>query len=378
MEVSTDSSAYQQGRPVLIRKRSDRSSFQEWKIFIVLVAGVLAFLFVVFSFMMGVLFINLFSQKPITGTQITQYEVAAGFPQSAKQYLPIYQEAGEQYGVPWHILAAIHKVETDFGRNLSVSSVGATGHTQFMDKTWVGWSYPGGTKLGDLPDNIDITDPALIKKYGGYGVDANGDGKADPYDPVDAIHATAKYLAANHQPGDDWFARRGAVWQYNHDYDNYVLKVKKYSETFASPVVTVSGSRYATGQFVWPVPGGTLTSSFGTRFHPLKKVYQEHHGIDIGKELGAPIVASDGGIVVESRAASGYGWIIVLDHGNGYRTLYAHMEEKDVNVEVGEQVAQGQVIALMGSNGWSTGPHLHFEIRKDGQLLDPEKLVLSP
>lgn len=246
-----------------------------------------------------------------------------------------------------------------------------------MDKSWVGWSYPGGTRLGDLPDSVDITDPKLIAKYGGYGVDANGDGKADPYDPVDAIHATAKYLAAHRKPGEDWFARGGPVWQYNHDYENYVLKVKRYAESYAKPVIKVSAKGLATGTFMWPVPGGRITSEYGYRFHPLKKVHRHHDGIDIAKAAGSPIHASDGGVVVESRASTGYGWVIVIDHGNGFRSLYAHMYPEDVKVEVGQKVGKGQVIALVGSNGWSTGPHLHFEVRKNGQLIDP-KLVISP
>jgi murein DD-endopeptidase MepM/ murein hydrolase activator NlpD len=295
--------------------------------------------------------------------------VAAGFPAYAQKYLAIYQSAGKKYGVPWEILAAIHKVETDFGRDLSVSSVGATGHTQFMDKTWVGWGYPGGTALGDLPDSVDITNPKLIAKYGGMGVDANGDGKANPYDPVDAIHATAKYLAANHSPGEDWFAPKGPVWAYNHDYQHYVLKVKAYAEQFATQVANTAIA--ASGQFLFPVSGGQITSTFGRRFHPIKKVYRTHEGIDIGKGLGTPIMAADNGTVVESRASSGYGSKVVIDHGNGLQTLYAHMYQKDVKVRVGQSVKKGQVIALMGSNGWSTGPHLHFEVHKSGRPVDP-------
>jgi murein DD-endopeptidase MepM/ murein hydrolase activator NlpD len=107
----------------------------------------------------------------------------------------------------------------------------------------------------------------------------------------------------------------------------------------------------------------------------VKKIYQLHEGIDIGAPLGTPILASDEGVVVESRVSIGYGWIIVIDHGNGMQTLYAHMYPGNVKVRVGQKVSKGQVIALVGSNGWSTGPHLHFEVHKNGQLIDPE-LVL--
>lgn len=306
-----------------------------------------------------------------------QWQKSQGFPKIAESYLPIYQAAGKKYGVPWNLLAGIHKVETDFGRNLSVSVVGAKGHMQFMDKTWVGWNYPGGTRLGDLPDSVNITDPKLIQKYGGYGVDANGDGIADPNDPVDAIHAAAKYLAANRKPGVDWYERRGPVWYYNHDYENYVLKVKEYAQTFATPIAEVPSSQLASGQFLWPLPGGRVTSQFGTRFHPIHRTSRFHAGLDIAKNLGAPILASDGGVVIESRAAGGYGWKITIDHGNGYQTVYAHMYSQDVKVSVGEKVAKGQTIALVGSNGWSTGPHLHFEIKRNNRTIDPLTVVKS-
>jgi len=304
-----------------------------------------------------------------------EWKKSKDFPKVAEQYLPIYQAAEKKYGVPWNLLAAIHKVETDFGRDLSVSVVGAKGHMQFMDKTWVGWRYPGGTKLGDLPDSVDITDPKLIQKYGGFGVDANGDGKADPNDPVDAIHAAAKYLASKYQPGMNWYSRRGPVWQYNRDYENYVLKVKEYAETFATPIAEVPASQVATGKFLWPLEGGRITSKFGSRFHPIHKTQRFHDGIDIAQRMGAPILASDGGVVVESRQSGGYGWKITIDHGNGYQTVYAHMYPKDVKVNVGQKVNQGQVIALVGSNGWSTGPHLHFEMKRNQRLIDPLTMI---
>ncbi|MFP3471814.1 lytic murein transglycosylase, partial [Micrococcus sp. SIMBA_144] len=87
-------------------------------------------------------------------------------------------------------------------------------HTQFMPLTWLGWNYPGGDRLGNasIPDSI-LHDPAMIKKYGGYGVDANGDGKADPYDLEDAIFSTANYLSANGASKGDI---EGAVYAYNH------------------------------------------------------------------------------------------------------------------------------------------------------------------
>ncbi|WP_425467121.1 lytic transglycosylase domain-containing protein [Pseudalkalibacillus caeni] len=143
-----------------------------------------------------------------------------------KEYIPIYKEAAESYDVPWKLLAAVHRVETKFSTMDSlVSPKGAVGHFQFMPLTWLGWGYTG-SNLGELnkDDNIDITDPTLIEKYGGYGVDASGDGKADPYNMEDAVHTAAKYLSAN---GASKGELKKAVYAYNHS-EAYVAEVMSY------------------------------------------------------------------------------------------------------------------------------------------------------
>lgn len=134
--------------------------------------------------------------------------------QIPKEYIPIYKAAGEKYNIPWTLIAAIHRVETNFGQDLNTSSVGAIGHTQFMVKTWVGWSFPGGTRLGDasIPKET-LMNPSAISKYGGFGVDGDGDGKADPYNVTDAMYSTANYLAANGGASGNY---QKAVFAYNH------------------------------------------------------------------------------------------------------------------------------------------------------------------
>ncbi|MBA4495335.1 peptidoglycan DD-metalloendopeptidase family protein [Paenactinomyces guangxiensis] len=128
---------------------------------------------------------------------------------------------------------------------------------------------------------------------------------------------------------------------------------------------------YTGGKFNWPVDGGTVTSPFGRRYHPIKKTYRTHEGIDIGAALGTPIKAAASGEVIESRPSNGYGYIIVIYHGDGLSTLYAHMYAQTVKVKKGQTVAPGQVIAAVGSNGQSTGPHLHFEVQKNSTPVDP-------
>lgn len=133
------------------------------------------------------------------------------------------------------------------------------------------------------------------------------------------------------------------------------------------------GSGTANGQFIWPAPGTTIiTSGVGPRWGT------NHNGIDISgsNAYGSPIVAADGGTVivaVHSGWGGGYGLHVMIDHGNGYTTVYGHASS--VLVNVGDKVSQGQTIAYIGSTGDSTGPHLHFEIRKNGAIVDPELYV---
>ncbi|MBN2907948.1 peptidoglycan DD-metalloendopeptidase family protein [Polycladomyces sp. WAk] len=133
----------------------------------------------------------------------------------------------------------------------------------------------------------------------------------------------------------------------------------------------VQKPKYQGGKFYWPVDGGRLTSKFGLRYHPIKHRWRLHAGIDIADRLGSPIHAAADGVVMESRPASGYGWIVVIYHGNNLATLYAHVYPQDVRVSVGQHVSRGQVIAAVGNNGVSTGPHLHFEVHKNGEPVDP-------
>ena len=122
------------------------------------------------------------------------------------------------------------------------------------------------------------------------------------------------------------------------------------------------------GMFMLPVEG-QHTSSFGLRMHPIEHAERLHSGMDIAAPTGTPIQAAAAGQVVFSGAQAGYGNVVVIQHAEGYATLYAHNMENLVSV--GTSVSQGQPIATVGSTGRSTGPHLHFEVRKDGKWLDP-------
>lgn len=149
-----------------------------------------------------------------------------------EEYIPIYKDAAEEYNIPWTLLAAHHRIETRFSTmDPLLSPAGAEGHMQFMPCTFVGWSYPGcsGLGKGDIPEK-DKTDPAIIKQHGGYGVDANGDGIADPYDIEDAIFSAANYLSKSGAADGDI---EKAIFHYNHS-DKYVEDVLWFFNEFES------------------------------------------------------------------------------------------------------------------------------------------------
>lgn len=137
-----------------------------------------------------------------------------------------------------------------------------------------------------------------------------------------------------------------------------------------------SNSEFVGGTFAWPAPGYyTITSPYGMRFHPVIKVYRNHSGIDIGAPLGSYVIVANDGIVTKATYSYSYGNMIMIDHGGGVTTLYAHGSE--ILVQVGDKVKRGDAILRAGSTGWSTGPHLHFEIRVNGTTIDPYPYIIS-
>ncbi|HEX7952005.1 MAG TPA: M23 family metallopeptidase [Burkholderiales bacterium] len=118
-----------------------------------------------------------------------------------------------------------------------------------------------------------------------------------------------------------------------------------------------------------PVAAYGLTSSFGFRQHPLLGVVRAHSGIDLAASSGSPIFATSDGRVGTADWRGGYGLFVALDHGGGVQTRYGHMSR--LNVFPGQQVRKGDVIGFVGSTGLSTGPHLHYEVRLNGQAVNP-------
>lgn len=136
------------------------------------------------------------------------------------------------------------------------------------------------------------------------------------------------------------------------------------------------GAEYVGGVMAWPVPGYTrITSPYGLRTHPITGIYKLHTGTDIGAPMGADFVAANDGIVVKAGYNGAYGNMVILDHGGGIQTLYAHGSE--ILVEEGQIVASGTPVLKVGSTGYSTGPHAHFEVRINGDPVEPLDYITS-
>jgi peptidoglycan LD-endopeptidase LytH len=349
-----------------------------FKLSLLIIAGVFFLIM-----MLGALIFTFTLSKEEEATTSSAWEVGTisefGANEIPAEYIPIYKEAAEKYGVPWNLLAAHHRVETRFSTLSSmISPVGAIGHMQFMPLTWVGWNYPGGSRLGNanIPDSI-LTSPEAIKKYGGYGTDGNDDGRADPMDLEDAVHSAARYLAANGATDGDL---RKAVYAYNHS-PKYVNDVLGYADLYVKDFKAVpvgGGTSEVMNGAAWPVPNYMgVSSPFGPRPDPVYGGIDFHYGIDIagGGINGKPVVALSDGVVTTAAVVGSYGNAIFIDHGNGTSTRYAHLS--NIDVKVGQKVKAGQMIAKVGSTGKSTGPHLHFEIKVQGQSVDPLKYLSS-
>jgi murein DD-endopeptidase MepM/ murein hydrolase activator NlpD len=217
--------------------------------------------------------------------------------------LPIYQAAGTQYGVRWEVLAAINEIETDYGRNLNVSSAGALGWMQFIPSTWRR-----------------------------YGVDANKDGKKDPYNPVDAIFAAARYLkAAGYEK-----SVRGSIFSYNHA-DWYVDSVMLRARLISGVPADLVGSLTGLTEGRFPVAARARYADDLQEADARKKVKAGQNaakvvssdtsrkGIDIFAQKGSPVVATNDGRVKKIGTSKRLGRYMIVQDAYGNRYTYAHL-----------------------------------------------------
>ena len=160
-----------------------------------------------------------------------------------------------------------------------------------------------------------------------------------------------------------FFTTVGGIMEANDMVDTYVSP----GQRLFIPVSIIGKAFNDSGRFIWPVYG-IISSPYGWRIHPIKKVKSFHTGIDLAATEGTPVFAADDGVVEFAGRNGGYGNFILIDHGV-YSTAYAHLSR--IDVYEGQRVKKGQLIGRVGSTGLSTGPHLHFEVRYRGRHMNP-------
>ncbi|MFC1232886.1 MULTISPECIES: peptidoglycan DD-metalloendopeptidase family protein [Streptomyces] len=283
------------------------------------------------------------------------------------QYVPWVLKAGALCETIKPAVVAA-QIEAESGWNPNARSpVGAEGLSQFMPGTWPSWSR-----------------------------DDDGNGRVSPYDPGDAIMAQGRYDCALARQVEGYKERGeaygatldlalaaynagpGAVQQYHGippytETQNYVARIKSLISTYES-VEEPAGTLPAGRRMAMPLRGDPpITSPYGMRMHPILGVYKLHTGIDFAAPAGTPFLAARGGRVTFAGWSNGYGNRVVISHGtvDGKRisTTYNHMSA--FSVSVGQEVEVGQRVGAVGSTGYSTGPHAHFEVQQNDRYVDP-------
>ena len=162
---------------------------------------------------------------------------------------------------------------------------------------------------------------------------------------------------------------QGDIDEYNKQYKEIEAEILMLSQNVIS-------EEYIGGIMAWPIPGYTrITSQYGMRTHPITGVYKLHTGVDVGAPIGANFIAANDGVVTKASYNGAYGNMVIIDHGGGVSTLYAHGSE--IVVQAGQQVKKGDVVLKVGSTGYSTGAHAHFEVRINGQPVNPMDYITS-
>ena len=158
--------------------------------------------------------------------------------------------------------------------------------------------------------------------------------------------------------------------------DEYNVEVEAVNKEILASILQGIDTKYIGGELAWPVPGYTrISSNYGMRYHPILHINKLHTGVDIAAPAGSNFIAANDGIVTKAGFNTAYGNMVIIDHGGGISTLYAHGSE--ILVQVGQTVKRGEAVLKVGSTGYSTGPHAHFEVRINGVVTDPMPYITN-
>ena len=261
--------------------------------------------------------------------------------------LPIYQAAGTQYDVPWQILAAINEIETDYGRNLSVSSAGAVGWMQFLPSTW--------------------------KRY---GMDVTGTGYADPYNPVDAIFAAARYL---HAAGASKSIPQ-AIYSYNHA-SWYVQSVMLRAKLIGGMPNQLVGALSGLVEGHFPVAAAAKYADSAVLQKARTRVKSANAAVMINSAQASKTAANDGTNIFAKTGSP----VIAVNDGKVVKVgqpqklgNYLELQDATGNLKAGAVVVSGTIIGRVGETDPQKAPHVYFEIRPAGKgapKIDPKPIL---
>lgn len=280
---------------------------------------------------------------------------------------------GRQYGLSAETLALVNELDDPnslkVGQKLLISATQSVDYTvQRGDSLW-GIATAFGVSVNDIVAANGISDPSMIRVGQSLRIPLGIGGVASirPYIEHKIVRGDTLWEIA-----DTYGVRLSAITAANPGVDASRLKI---GDVIKVPIDSYSPGRSSasTPKYILPVSGGRVTSQYGWRTDPFTGQKTFHGGVDIGLPEGTPIYASAAGVVIEAGIKGGYGYTVMIQHDDGFVTLYGHASK--LLVKEGQRVAQGQLIARVGSTGRATGPHLHFEVRKGEATVDPNSLV---
>jgi len=223
-------------------------------------------------------------------------------------------------------------------------------------------------ELNQLTEKVQQDMAALSKVEDQIRVQMEKNGLHVPKKAIDAAKYGGK---GGNNPMSDLMTRTDIVLEQNKNMHARLTQQTKDWQAILGTLKEAYRQREAVPNH-WPLLGGTITSRFGGRRDPVVGGRENHPGIDIGADHGTPIYASGAGVVEQAEWYYGYGKFIKISHEDGYETAYGHLSS--IDVKPGQTVKKGQFIGRVGSTGYSTGPHLHFELRRYGKQVNPMQM----